>query len=75
MPIFWHTATKLALPVTQRLSRLDPAMPDTTQFSRRERQIMDALYRLENASVREVREHRRRTQLLSRQDSDAEAGR
>tara|TARA_R110002073_G_scaffold41891_4_gene118020 strand:+ start:1455 stop:1826 length:372 start_codon:yes stop_codon:yes gene_type:complete len=27
------------------------------QFSRRERQIMDVLYRLENASVREVREN------------------
>ncbi len=32
-------------------------MSKVTQFSRRERQIMDALYRLENASVREVREN------------------
>jgi predicted transcriptional regulator len=32
-------------------------MSEATQFSRRERQIMDALYRLENASVKEIREN------------------
>lgn len=32
-------------------------MSKATQFSRRERQIMDVLYRLENASVKEVREN------------------
>lgn len=57
MLIYWHTAIKLALYKTIEFGYPGVLMSTTPQFSRRERQIMDALYRLESASVKEIREN------------------
>lgn len=57
MLIFWHTAIKLAHCKLIRFLGLVSLMSKAPQFSRRERQIMDTLYLLENASVKEIREN------------------
>lgn len=54
----WHTDNVLARIVQKNISRqTEKSMTKTIQLSRRERQIMDVLYRLENASVKEVKEN------------------